>query len=374
MSNLGLTAPQPDGEPRSVLVVDDETPIRCLLSRWLLDDRWECAQADGPDRALAILEARPIDVVVSDINMPVHTGLWLQEQIAARWPDTAVLMLTASSDTRQAISALTNGAAGYLLKPIHREEFVLQVRRAWERRQLLLDRRQHLETLELRVQQQTRAIRVAHEETIHRLVTAAGWRDQETGAHIRRTGLFAEVVAFASGWSKLEAEQLRMAAPMHDVGKIGIPDAILKKPGKLSTEEFEIMKQHTLIGARMLAGSQSPVLQLAESIALCHHERWDGTGYPHGISGEAIPEAARILSIVDVYDALSHDRVYRPAWPEGKVMTAMLEGQGTQFDPRLLAHFLTVLEEIREISEAHPDADEPEKELVAAVSVLATPS
>jgi putative two-component system response regulator len=146
-----------------------------------------------------------------------------------------------------------------------------------------------------------------------------------------------------------------MAAPMHDVGKIGIPDAILKKPGKLTPEEFEVMKEHTLIGARMLAGSASPVLQLAESIALCHHERWDGAGYPHSIAGENIPEAARILAIVDVYDALSHDRVYRAAWPEEKVLATLREGQGTHFDTRLLAHFFASLEEVRAINDAHPD-------------------
>jgi putative two-component system response regulator len=369
MSAPGMTDPQYTEQARSVLVVDDETPIRCLLARWLRDDRWDCDQADGPERALARLKACPVDVVVTDINMPVHTGLWLQEQIAAQWPDTAVLLLTASSDTRNAIDALTRGAAGYLLKPIHREEFVLQVRRAWERRQLLIESKQHLETLERRVREQTRTIRLAHEETIHRLVTAAGWRDQETGAHIRRTGLFAEVVALAAGWSKADAEQLRMAAPMHDVGKIGIPDAILKKPGRLTPEEFDVMKQHTLIGARMLAGSTSPVLQLGESIALSHHERWDGAGYPHGISGEAIPEAARILAIVDVYDALSHDRVYRPAWPEGQVMTTLLEGQGSHFDPTLLAHFLAVLDEIHEIARANPDVAEPEKELVPTLAL-----
>jgi putative two-component system response regulator len=201
------------------------------------------------------------------------------------------------------------------------------------------------------------------------LVTAAGCRDEETGGHIRRTGLFSEVLALAAGWSPAEAEQLRMAAPMHDVGKIGIPDAILRKPGKLTPQEFELMKQHTTIGARMLHGSNSPVLQLAEKIALSHHERWDGQGYPQGLAGEAIPEAARILAIVDVYDALSHDRVYRSALPDDELMSILQAGQGTHFDPGLLATFFTVLEPIRSIAEQHPDhADDDSRGFLAAVA------
>ena len=142
---------------------------------------------------------------------------------------------------------------------------------------------------------------------------------------------------------------------MHDVGKIGIPDAILQKPGALTHEEFETMKQHTTIGAHMLARSATPVLQLAEKVALCHHERWDGTGYPQGLVGEAIPEAARIVSIVDVYDALTHDRVYRPAFAEEVALSMMRGGQGTQFDPGLLALFFANFEQIHTIAESHPD-------------------
>jgi putative two-component system response regulator len=355
MSSHELKSLEVDSGLRTILVVDDEGPVRDLLSRWLADEHWDCAVAKCADDALAHLELTHTQIVVSDINMPGHSGMWLLEHVTERFPDTSVLMLTASSATRTAIDALMRGAFGYLLKPIQREEFIFQVRQAWERRQLILERREHLKNLERRVQQQTLEIRLAHEETIHRLVTATGCRDEETGAHIRRTGLFSEVLALAAGWSTAEAEQLRMAAPMHDIGKIGIPDAILQKPGKLTPEEFERMKQHTTIGARMLAGSTSPVLQLAEKIALSHHERWDGIGYPLRLSGEAIPEAARILTIVDVYDALSHDRVYRPALPEDVVLSTMRNGQGSQFDPGLFALFVSVFEKIRAIAESHPD-------------------
>lgn len=210
--------------------------------------------------------------------------------------------------------------------------------------------------LEQKVLEQTREIRAAHEETIHRLVNATMCRDEETGAHIRRTGLFSEVLALAAGWSTSAAEQIRLAAPMHDVGKLGIPDVILRKPGKLTPAEFEFMKQHTVIGARILEGSSSEFLQMACEIALNHHERWDGKGYPAGRAGEAIPECARILSIVDVYDALTHDRVYRPALPRDEALQLMQQGQGTQFDPTLLTTFFTVLEEIDEIAARNPDS------------------
>jgi putative two-component system response regulator len=208
------------------------------------------------------------------------------------------------------------------------------------------------------VREQTRTIYEAHEETIHRLITASSFRDEETGAHIRRTGLFSEALARTIGWSNSECDLLRMAAPMHDLGKIGIPDAVLRKPGRLTAEEFEVMKRHTTIGARMLEGSSSPVLQLAREVALSHHERWDGTGYPHGTGGESISEAARIVAVVDVYDALTHHRVYRPALPEAEVLEIMHDGAGTHFDPALLAVFLTILDQIRAIADAHPDGCE----------------
>jgi HD-GYP domain-containing protein (c-di-GMP phosphodiesterase class II)/CHASE1-domain containing sensor protein len=202
---------------------------------------------------------------------------------------------------------------------------------------------------------EARAVRAAHEETIHRLVRASLCRDEETGTHIRRTGLLAEVLARAAGWSGAEAEVVRLAAPMHDVGKIGIPDAVLRKRGKLTPAEYDIMKTHTTIGARMLAGSRSAILAMACDIALNHHERWDGTGYPRGLAGANIPEAARILSIADVYDALSHDRVYRPAMPEDEVLSLLQGGSGTQFDPMLLALFFARFDDMRRIAQENPD-------------------
>jgi PAS domain S-box-containing protein len=200
-----------------------------------------------------------------------------------------------------------------------------------------------------------RMIRRAHEETIHRLLAVSAFRDTETGAHIRRTGLFSEALARAAGWQPSRAEELRMAATMHDIGKVGIPDAILRKPGRLTDEESRIMQTHALLGAKMLGNPQSYLMRLAQQIALAHHERWDGRGYPYGLAGTDIPECARIVAIVDVYDALAHDRVYRPACSEPEVISMLLEGRGTHFDPHLLDCFLGAFDEIRTINEAHPD-------------------
>jgi putative two-component system response regulator len=310
-----------------------------------------------------------VALVTSDITRPGISGTQLLGKLRMSFPDLPVLMLTGCGETATAIRALTEGACGYLLKPIQREELLFQVQQGLERFQLRLERRRHLEELESRVLEQTQTIRQAYEETIHRLVTASSFRDEETGAHIRRTGLFSEALARAAGWSRTECEQIRMAAPMHDVGKIGIPDAILRKPGRLNQEEFAVMEQHASIGAAMLQGSASPMLQLACEIAQHHHERWDGTGYPRGLAGEGIPECARILAIVDVYDALSHDRVYRKALPEDEVLKILQQGSGSHFDPALLALFFSILEEIQDIAAAHPDHAEREPLLMEAAGI-----
>lgn len=209
--------------------------------------------------------------------------------------------------------------------------------------------------LEKTLREQTVALRRSQEEIIHRLVSASLYRDGETGMHIRRTGLLSGFLAKAAAWSASEAENLRFAAPMHDVGKIGIPDAILRKPGKLTAEEFEIMKTHSVIGAKLLAGSDTPMLKMAEEVALNHHERWDGGGYPNGLTGHAIPESARIVAIVDVFDALTHNRVYRPALSEEEALVIMRQGAGTHFDPMLLSLFFSHFEEICRLAAENPD-------------------
>jgi putative two-component system response regulator len=276
-------------------------------------------------------------------------------EIAEAYPDTAVIMMTGQDDTQTAIEALTHGACAYLLKPVKRAELVFHARRALERRQLILEKREYTHRLEERVREQTATIRRREEEAIHQLLSASLWRDEETGTHIRRVGLLSELLARFTDWSAADAESIRLAAPMHDIGKIGIPDAILRKPGSLTPEEFRIMQTHTVIGAKILAGSDAPMLKMAEEIALNHHERWDGGGYPAGRAGDAIPESARITAIADVYDALTHDRVYRPAMSEEKVLEIMRQGAGAHFDSHLLAIFFLHLGEMSRVREENPE-------------------
>ena len=341
--------------PATVLVIDDESAVRDLITRWLTADGHRCAQAATAQAAWEYLQAHEVQLVTLDIRMPGDSGIDLLHQIGQTYPDTSVIMISGVEETEMAIEALTYGACAYLVKPVKRDQLIFHARRALERRQLVVDNRQYLWRLEQRVREQTVTIRRAHEETIYRLLTACMCRDEETGMHLRRTGLLSELLAKAANWPAAEAEEIRLAAPMHDVGKIGIPDTILRKPGKLSPEEFEAMKEHTLIGARMLAGSDLSMLRMAEDIAIAHHEHWDGNGYPAGLSGHAIPESARIVAIVDVFDALTHDRVYRPAIPEEEALAIMQKGAGRQFDPFLLAIFFSQLGEISRIARENQD-------------------
>lgn len=223
---------------------------------------------------------------------------------------------------------------------------------------MLQNARDHLlkeEALEREVLRRTQSIRLREEEIAMRLLAAAATRDGETGSHVRRIGLYAAAIAEALGWETGRAADLRVAAPMHDVGKIGIPDAILRKPGALSEEEFRIMQDHTIIGARMLGNSDIPLLCMAREIALAHHEKWDGRGYPQGLVGERIPIAARIVTIVDVYDAMVHRRVYKPPIPEPEVLAIMGQGAGRDFDPALFKVFVEILPVIRAIRDGNLD-------------------
>jgi putative two-component system response regulator len=347
-----------DQPQATILVVDDESPIRNLLSTWLSGNGYRCVRADSAAAARRCLETETIDLITTDIKMPGESGIDLLRHVLATMPDLPVLMLTGNRDTESAIDALNAGAFGYLLKPTRQDELLAQVTHGLELRRLRIDRRRYTESLEQRVREQTEELRRAHEETIHRLVHAAACRDLETGAHIVRTGVFSEILARAAGWPATQVDRIRMAAPMHDIGKIAVPDAILRKPTSLTPDEFELMKQHTIIGARLLERSNSTILAMAREIALCHHERWDGSGYPAGLAGHAIPEAARILSIVDVYDALTSDRPYRGAMNEEDVLKMMAAEQGHQFDPVLLTAFFSVLEEIRHAGRNHPDDPE----------------
>ena len=228
-----------------------------------------------------------------------------------------------------------------------------------EQQQLLQAARENLlsqEVLEREVSLRTAEIRGRELEIAERLIYAAGFRDEETGAHIRRIGFYSGVMAREIGWSPLQVDDIQVAAPMHDIGKIGIPDKILKKPGRLDDEEFAIMKNHTTIGKEMLQDTEVPMLKIAAEIAGGHHEYWNGTGYPEGLKGEEIPISARIVAIVDVYDALVHSRVYKSAFEEHVALDMMRAQAGVQFDPDLFEVFVKNLEEMRAIRQRVTDS------------------
>lgn len=335
--------------PQRVLIVDDEIFVCEILSRWLTDDGYICESCSDPLEALAILAERDFALVLSDINMPEISGIELLESIRRYFPRVAVLMVTGMGDRQTAIKTLQAGAYGYVVKPFDQNEILINVANALERRRLVLQSEDYQHRLEKEVRARTADIRQREEEIALRLVAASEWRDNETGAHIRRIGLYSATIAKAMNWDPQAVDDIRVAASMHDIGKIGVPDAILLKPGKLTPEEFTVIQRHTQIGAAMLENSGISLLQTAREIALRHHERYDGNGYPDGLAGEDIPLAARIVAVVDVYDALVHARVYKPAMPEPQALKIMQEERGKHFDPDVFDIFMSELPEMRRI-------------------------
>jgi len=340
--------------PRRILVVDDLEQNRLLLASILESLGYEVETArDGHD-ALAKVPLG-IDAILLDVMMPGIDGFEVARRIReqAGLFDLPIIMVTALDGRDDRLRAVAAGASDFIAKPVEKTE--LQVRLASQLR--LKEATDALKSsharLEERVARRTESLRQAlaaaseakdelyeaHLDTIQRLVVAAEYKDLATAEHIQRLSRYAVVLAELLRLSPADVELLRHAVPMHDVGKLGIPDAILLKPGALTAEERTLMNSHTLIGARILAGSRSPLLQAGEIIALSHHERWDGGGYPLGLAGEAIHLWGRICALVDVFDALTSDRPYRPALSNQEAFDTMREGRNSQFDPAIFDVF-----------------------------------
>lgn len=336
-------------------MVDDDAKTLELHARLVRALGYDTETASDGVEAIAKLPLG-IDLVLVDGQMPVMDGFEVIKRIRSfpRHRFLPIVMVTGMSDPRQHRRAIEVGVNDFITKPVDadilklRMGWLLELKRAQDR---LKARSTELEgwienrTAELRdaldeVTAAKREIHRAHLDTIRRLTVAAEYKDEDTGEHIERMGAFAQIVAEAVGLSPTEVETLRYAAPLHDVGKLGIPDRILLKPGKLDDAEWGVMQTHTTLGASLLSNSPSSVIQMGQTIALCHHERWDGAGYPNRIAGNAIPLEARICSVVDFFDALTMDRPYRAAVPSSEVLDMMREQRSKHFDPYVLDAFL----------------------------------
>ncbi len=355
----GVTLPgfQAVHKKASILVVDDEVLVGEVIREWLKLDGYDCDFTTGVAAAQDMFQRKNYDLLISDITMPGVSGIELLVQVKQLYPDLAVVMATAVDDRGTANKALALGADGYVIKPFHMNEFLINIANILEKKRLAMESCKYKNLLEEKVRDRTADVRRREEEIVLRLISATGCRDGETGEHVKRMGLYSVIMATALGWDQEEIYFIKMGAPMHDVGKIGIPDNVLLKPCRLSPEEHTVIREHPRIGASLLGGSDIPLLQMAVDIALCHHEKWDGTGYPCGLSGNDIPEAARIVAIVDVYDALCHDRVYRKSYNEAKVLAIMDQKRGTHFDPEMYDCFRDLLPSIRRIRQ--DCADQP---------------
>jgi putative two-component system response regulator len=345
-----------------ILVVDDEAYVCELLIRSLTAVGYKCASAFNVDMALNVLEKDEFHLVLCDIIMPGRSGIDLLRIITDRYPDVAVLMITAIDDRQTGIMALEAGAFGYLIKPLERNELLINVANALERRSERLASREYERHLAEHVQIGSEQTRKLELEIVHRLIRATDCGSDDSAAHMNRVGLYSSALAetLGLGWTLSAIEDIRTAAPLHDVGKIGIPDAIMSKPGKLTEEESQWIKKHPEIGAQILEGSDSELIQMAKEISLTHHEKWDGSGYPRGLAGNAIPETGRIVAIADVYDVLLQNRAYRMAFSEDEALAMMSEKRGKHFDPKMLAAFFGILPEIRRIRVETGENSSPE--------------
>lgn len=327
-----------------IAVVDDEPANVGLLRRILEPVGYEeIASTTDPRRAVSLCREADPDLVILDLRMPYLDGFEVYEELDASLPGFAfvpVLFLTAD-DSRQAQErALSIGGQDYLTKPFSPREVRIRVRNLLTTRALHLALQEANRELDARVRKRTEELNEARIEILERLALAAEYRDDQTGKHTQRVGRLAAGAARGLDLDGEVVERLRRAAPLHDVGKIGIHDSILLKPGELTPEEFSVMETHTLIGADILSGSRFPVLRMAEEIARYHHERWDGSGYPEGLEGDEIPLSARIVAVADVFDSLTHDRVYKDAWTEEEAVEHLREGRDELFDPRVVDAFL----------------------------------
>jgi len=330
-----------------ILIADDEEMIRELINITLTKEGFTCHQAASAEEGLEVINSTKLDMALLDIMMPGRSGIDLLKDIKQLTPETTVLMITAMNDMDTALSCIHFGAEDYITKPFNLDRVLLTVKNTMEKRRLVQENREYQANLEQKVREQTEVIRtvmgeinLAYEHTLAALIRALDAREKEVGSHSERVMAYARLLAEAAGIDERGRSILAKGALLHDIGKIGVSDNILLKPGKLDPAEWEVMRQHPKVGFEILTGIR--YFSGAAELVLSHHERYDGTGYPHGLTGEAIPISARIFALVDTLDAMTSDRPYRKALTFEAVRREVVECSGRQFDPKLVQVFLAI--------------------------------
>lgn len=344
-----MSEPENKREKSIIFIVDDEPANLKLLDKMLGGQGYEgCVLIQDPRLVLSEYKNQRPDLILLDINMPHLDGYQVMAQLKALDDPLLppIIILTAQHTKDYLLRALAGGARDFISKPFDRNELLMRVRNLLDAQlatKMLFDQKMVLERM---VQARTEELHSTRLQVVQRLGMAAEYRDEETGNHILRMSHICELLAQKIGWDDKKCDLILNASPMHDIGKIGIPDAILLKPGKFEPSEWEIMKTHATIGAELLDGDESDLLRMAREIAISHHERWDGSGYPNGLKGEAIPMSGRIAALADVFDALTSVRPYKKAWSIEDAVAYIKENSGKHFDPALVEVFLTELPRI----------------------------
>ena len=361
-----------------VLIIDDEHGLRRSLGAYLEDMDHEVLEAENGLKGVEVLRKNleRIKAVIVDLNMPVMNGYAFIEEAVREAPEVPLIVLSGVGIVEDALRAMRLGAWDFMTKPLHNMDIVQHtLEKVLERARLIGENKKYRENLESLVRERTAELELTRRQVMQRLSRAAEYKDNETGNHVIRVGEISALLADALGLPHDECEMLRECAPLHDVGKIGIPDEILLKPGPLDEEEWKIMQTHCLYGCEILGPladkdevlkscsgleavsfiGDNELLRLARILALFHHERWDGKGYPFGLKAEEIPLVARIVSVVDVFDALNNRRPYKPALPEEDCLEIILRGSGSQFDPQVVEAFIANFDHIRMIQKMWED-------------------
>ena len=334
-----------------ILAIDDNILNIQILKKILIQAGFiNITTTTDSTQAITLYKEIQPDLIMLDLNMPKMDGFAVMLQLSILNPDDylPILILTAEENSVR-FKALQSGAKDFLHKPYEHLDVLLKSRNIIEVRLLYNQIKNHNTSLEQQVSDRIKEIRDTRLEVIQRLATAAELRDTGTGKHIYRMSRYSQLLALATGFSKEQGELILTTSPLHDIGKIAVPDSILLKASALEAHEFEIIKTHTTLGAKMLSGSDSIFLKMAETIALTHHEKWDGKGYPHGTRGEDIPLVGRICAIADVFDALSSPRPYKQAWPFEKTMAEILNLKETHFDPKLVEAFMDIQKDVKAV-------------------------